>query len=82
MFTSAIGRNIGNGSFQNLQQCLLYAFTRNISCNGWVFTSAGNFINFIYINDSMLCLFNVVVCRLNQLEQNIFNIFAHIACFR
>src|SRR5262249_32782948 len=37
MFSPSLRRNIGDCSFEHLQQCLLNAFTRHIACDGWIF---------------------------------------------
>ena len=37
MFPAALRRNISHGTFQDFQQCLLYTFTADITCDGRIF---------------------------------------------
>src|SRR5437764_1378705 len=47
MLAPALGRNIGDGSFQNLQKGLLHAFTRYVTGDRRVFILAAALVNFI-----------------------------------
>ena len=80
MFSSALWRHTCNGSFQNFQKCLLYALTGHISGNGCILGFSCDLVDLININDSVLCTFNIIICRLNNLQKNILNILANIAC--
>ena len=80
MLSSALRRNTCNGSFQDLQKCLLYALTGHISGNGSVLGFSCDLVDLINIDDSVLRTFNIVICCLNDLQKNILNILANIAC--
>ena len=67
-------------TFYDLKQGMLYTFSRYISGNTAVFTFSGYFIYFVNINDPALSAFNVIIRCLNQLEQDVFNVLAYIAC--
>ena len=82
MLSSPLRWNIGYGSFQNLKQCLLYPFTGYIAGNGWIFRLSGNLVYFINVDNTALCLFNIVICRLNKTKKDILHIFPYIAGFR
>src|SRR5947209_3210106 len=49
MLAPALGRDVANGPFQNLQQRLLNAFTRDVSRDGNILGLTGDFINLINI---------------------------------
>jgi len=79
MFASALRRHACNGSFQNLEQGLLNAFTGDIACNRDIFRLSRNLIDFVNIDNPALCARNVAIRRLDQIEQNVFNVFADVA---
>ena len=60
---------------------MLYAFTGYIFCDGSVLSASGDLVDLIDIDDASFSLFDVVVCRLDQLQQYIFDIFADITGF-
>ena len=66
MLSASIWRNICNGSFDDLQQSLLYAFTADISCNRGVFRFSADFVDLINVDDTSLCALDIPICRLNQ----------------
>ncbi len=82
MLASALRRNIGNCAFEHFQQSLLYALTADIACDRRIFTFACDFINFIDIDNAVLCALDIEIGRLNQAKQNIFHVLADIACLR
>ena len=81
MFASALRRDVGYGAFEELQQRLLNAFPTDVACNRRILAFSGNFIDFIDVDDTVLRALNVVICGLNQAEQDVFNVFADVACF-
>ena len=81
MLSPALRRNIGNRPFQDFQQRLLNAFTRNISCDGRVFILAGDLVDLINIDDALLSLFQVAIGVLEKLQNNVFHIFADVTRF-
>ena len=82
MFASSLRRYVGNSSFKNLKKCLLHTLSAYISCDGRILGASGNLIYFIYINYAFLCLFNIEVGSLKQLQKNVFNILPYIARLR
>ena len=60
---------------------MLYAFARNVTGDGRVFVLAADLVNFIYVDDSGLGSAYVAVGSLQQLQNNVFNIFADISGF-
>src|SRR5215467_966824 len=81
MLASTLRGNVRNRSFQNLQQSLMHAFTRNVASDGGVLILAADLIDFVDVNDAGLGAVDVAVCRLQQLEDNVLNVFADVASF-
>ena len=81
MLSAALRRHVGDGAFQNFQQCLLHAFTADITGNGGVFGLAGNLVDFIHIDDTALCALHIEIRCLNQAQQDVFHVLAHITGF-
>ena len=81
MLAATLRRNTCHCTFQNLQKCLLHAFTGNIAGYGWILRFSCDLINLINIDNSVLCTFNIIICCLNDLEKNILNILSYISGF-
>ena len=61
MFASSLWWNADHSAFKDLQQRLLHSFAGNVAGDGDVGRFAGNFINFVNIDDTALCTFEVEV---------------------
>ena len=81
MLASALRGNGGGGAFHQLEQSLLHTFTRHVACNRRIFCLARNFVDLVDIDDAALGPFDVVIRRLQQLQNDILDIFADIAGF-
>src|SRR5690348_10584008 len=66
MLASALWRNIAAATLQDLQQCLLYAFTGDISSDADIVCFASNLIDLVDRNDPDLGAFNIVIGVLQQ----------------
>src|SRR5690606_31170513 len=75
----ALGRHAGHRALQNLQQRLLHALARHVAGDGRVFRLAGDFVHLVDVDDAAFGLFHVVVGGLDELEQNVLHVFAHVA---
>ena len=82
MLASALRGHGCGRPFQNLQERLLNPFSRDITGDGGILRLARNLIDLINVDDAALCFFNIIVCRLDQLEQNVLHVFADVAGFR
>ena len=82
MLASTLRRHIANGAFEDFQQRLLHAFSGNIARNGNVLGLARDLINFININDAALGAFDIVIGVLQQPQNNVFDILAHVTRLR
>ena len=81
MLAPTLRRHRGDGTFHQLKQGLLHTLAAHITGDAWVFGLARNFVDFVNVDDPALCAFNVIFRRLQQLEDDVFHIFADIARF-
>ena len=79
MLAASLGRNIDDGTFQQLQQALLYTFPADVTGNGRIVSFAGNFVDFINKDNSPFCFFHIIIRSLKQTCQDAFDIFPHIS---
>ena len=82
MLAATLRRHIAYGAFQDLQQRLLYTFAADIARNRRIFAAAGNLIDLINVDDADFSLRNVKVRCLNELQQDVLHVLAHITSFR
>ena len=82
VLTAALRGNTGNGTLQNLQQCLLDAFAGNVTGDGGIFALTGDFIHLINVDNTGLGTLHIKISGLEQAKQDIFHIIAHITGFR
>src|SRR6202021_3754779 len=71
MLASALGRHIGHGTFQYFQQRLLRAFTGNVPRNGRVLVLTADLIDFVDVDDALLCAGDIAFGRLQLLEDDV-----------
>ena len=77
----ALRRNVGHRAFQNLQQRLLHSLARNIAGDGRVFVLLGNLVDLVDVNDALLGALNIAAGALQELQNDIFNVLAHVPRF-
>src|SRR6185437_12785806 len=81
MFASALRRHVSDCAFEDFEQCLLHAFTRNVASDGRVFVLAANLVDFVNIDDALLRALDVSVGGLQKFENDVFDVFADITGF-
>src|ERR1700676_2517246 len=81
VLTAALGRHVGDGSFKNFQQRLLDALAAHVARDRRVFVLLGNLIDFVDIDDALLRLLNISIGGLQQLQNDVFDVFADVAGF-
>ena len=81
MLAAALRRNVGDGAFQNLQQRLLHAFARNIARDRRVLVLAADLVDLVDIDDALLAALHIAVGGLQQLQDDVLDVFAHVAGF-
>ena len=82
MLSSSLRRNRSNRTLQDFQQCLLHTFTGHISGDRCILRFSCDLVDLININDTMLCFLDIIICCLNNLQQNILHVLADISRFR
>ena len=81
MLAAALWRNAGGGTLHKLQQGLLNAFARHVTGDGWIFRLAADLVDFVDIDNPALGLLDIIIGRLEQFQDDIFDILADIAGF-
>ena len=81
MLAPTLRRNAGDSAFHDFQQRLLNAFARHISGDRGVVGFTANLVDFVNVDDAALCPFNVVVGRLQQLQNDVFYVFTNVSSF-
>jgi len=80
MLSASLRRYRCNRSLKDLKQRLLYTLAGYISRDRHVLGLLGDLIDLIDIDDTVLCTLNVVICRLNNLQEDILYILTDITC--
>src|SRR5688500_10186524 len=78
MFASPLRRDVGDRAFEDLQQRLLDAFTRDIPRDRRVFVLAADLVDFVDIDDALLRLLDVAAGRLQQLQDDVLDVLTDI----
>ncbi len=81
MLAAALRRNRSHCTFHDLEQGLLHAFTRNVAGDRRIVRFARDLVDLVDIDNPALSLVDIVVGRLQQLENDVFDILAHITGF-
>src|SRR5262245_3044503 len=79
VFPATLRGHTRHRSFNNLQQCLLHTFTRNVASDRRIVRLSRDFVDLVYVDDSPLGFFDVVVRSLQKAKNDIFNILADIS---
>ena len=81
MLAAALGGDIGHDALEHLEKRLLHAFTGDIACDRDIVGCLADLVDLVDVDDSSLCGIQVVVCCLEEFEQQILDIFADISRF-
>ena len=79
MLAPALGRHVGDGSLDDLEQGLLDAFARDVPGDGDVFVLPGDLVDLVDVDDAALRSGDVAAGVLYELEQDVFDVLAHVA---
>ena len=82
MLAAPLGGHVGHGALQHLQQGLLHALARYIAGDRGVLALAGDLVDLVDVDDAPLGLLHIHVGLLQQPQQDVFHVLAHIAGFR
>ena len=81
MLAATLRGNAGNRAFHNFQKRLLHAFARHVACDRRIVGLARNLVDFVDIDNAALRALNIVIGRLQQLQNDVFDVFTHITGF-
>ena len=81
MLAAALRGDGGDGAFHDLEQGLLHALARHVAGDRRVVRLAGNLVDFVDVDDAALRLLDIVVGRLQELEDDVLDVLADIAGF-
>src|SRR4029077_8789574 len=79
MLAAALGRDARHRAFDDLQQRLLHAFTRDVARDRGIVALAGDLVDLVYINDAALAALDIVVGVLQQRQDDVLDVFADVA---
>ena len=82
MLASTLRWYRGHRAFHDLEQRLLDTFTRHVSGNRRVVRLAADLVDFVDIDDAALRALDVVVGRLQQLENDVLDVFTDVTGLR
>ena len=81
MLAAAVGRHVADRALHDLEQRLLHALAADIPRDGGVLALAGDLVDLVDVDDADLRLGDVKIRRLDQFEQDVLDILAHITGF-
>ena len=79
MLAAALRRDVGHGAFEHLQEGLLHAFAGDVASDRDVVRGLADLVDFIDVDDAALGGFEVEVGGVQQLEQDVLDVFADVA---
>ena len=79
MLPAALRGNVGHRAFEDLQQRLLHAFTGDVAGDRRILVLAADLVDFVDIDDALLALLHIAVGGLQELEDDVLHILAHVA---
>ncbi len=81
MLAAALRRNRGHRAFHDLEQRLLHALARDVPGDRRVVGLAADLVDLVDIDDAALRALDIVVGRLQQLQDDVFDVLADVAGF-
>src|ERR1700730_18504497 len=82
MLAASLRRYRRHGAFHDLQQRLLHALARHVAGDRRIVGLAADLVDLVDIDDTALGALDIIVSRLQQLENDVLDILADIAGFR
>ena len=79
MLASSLRRDVCDCSLDDLEECLLNAFTAYIPCYGCILGFTCDLVDLIHIYDTLLSSLKILIGSLIQPQKYILYIFAHIS---
>ena len=81
MLAAALRRHVGDGAFEHLEEGLLHAFAGDVAGDRDVVRGLADLVDFVDVDDAALGRFEVEVGGVQQLEQDVLDVFADVAGF-
>src|SRR6516165_4499674 len=81
MLASALRRHRRDGAFHDLEQRLLHALARDVAGDRGIVGLAADLVDLVDIDDPALGTLDIVISRLQQLEDDVLDVLADIAGF-
>lgn len=81
VLASTLRWNRSLSAFEDLQKCLLHALTGHVTSDRRVLRLAGDLVDLVDVDDSVLGTLDVEVRSLDELEQDILDVLADVAGF-
>ena len=78
MLAPALRRHVARRPLENLEQRLLHAFAGHVTGDRNVLRLAADLVDFVDVDDAALGLLHIVVRRLQQPQDDVLDIFAHV----
>src|SRR5262249_20944336 len=82
VFAAPLGRDAGRGALDDLEEGLLDALPRDVARDRRIVTFAGDFVDFVDVDDPALTLLDVVVGVLEEREDDVLDVLADVAGLR
>ena len=79
MLAAALRRDVGDGAFEHLQQGLLHALAGNVAGDRDVLAGLADLVDFVDVEDAALGGLEVEVGGVQQLQQQVLHVLAHVA---
>ena len=79
MLAAALGRDVGDRPFEHLQQRLLHALARHVAGDRDVLAGLADLVDFVDVEDAPLGGLDVEVGGVQQLQQQVLDVLAHVA---
>ncbi len=79
VLAAALRRHAGHRALEDLEQRLLHALARDVARDGRVVGLARDLVDLVDVDDAGLGALDVEVGRLDQLEQDVLDVLAHVA---
>ena len=81
VLAAALRRHGRHSALEDLEEGLLDAFARHISCEGRVLAFAGDLVDLVDVDDAAFSFLDVVVGCFEQTHEDVFDVFADVAGF-
>ncbi len=79
MLAPALGRDVAGAAFENFQERLLHAFTRDVARDADVIGLAADLVDLVDVDDADFRALHVVIGVLQKTENDVFHVLADIA---